>query len=121
MRDSSAWHRFCFGTDLEQYESNDDIETIETNEETKRIALELRKWQLCNDLDIDDTTTNSQISIDNVNTNDNSIHHNDIEKTSPEVIIYPEAVPPTPSLLMQFDQVMTQRILAHNVDWLNIT
>jgi len=30
----------------------------------------------------------------------------------------PEAVQPSPSLLMQFDQVLTQRVLAHNIRWL---
>eukprot|EP01041_Mallomonas_annulata_P002008 gene2007-3902_t len=33
-------------------------------------------------------------------------------------VTYLEGVSPTPSLLMQFDQVMTQKVLSHHVSWL---
>jgi len=124
MRDIKSWHLFCLGSELKS-DGESDTEEAEDNSEhenTKKDLLEKRRHLLCDEFQLDIIPSN--ITNDSTEpTSLSSIHTMEattVKQTENTCeFVYAVGTPPTPSLLLQFDQVMTQRVLSHHVQWLD--
>lgn len=127
MRNSAAWHLFCLGSEIRptsgeildeeddscevieifgEGESKGDVANVQVESLSVNIvetdSLHVRKKRLAEELGLEEIIPKDEVP-DTV--------------TTPE-IVYDRNVLPTPSLLMQFDQVLTQALLKHHITWL---
>ena len=120
LKDERAWRRFCLASEY----SVNEVESSGTS-----IRLEQRKLDLSRSLGIVDEVNDDMV----ISTEDCSeIFHNDsdddestgnMQEGSSQTCSYAvwsgaEDSLPTTSLLLQFDQVMAQRLLSYQVSWL---
>ncbi len=125
LKDNKGWYKFCFGD--KKFTSDETIDNFgkEDNEECEDddhimeedpiVSLEDKKKVLLD-----------RVLLEN---EDGMVHEDDgiEDKAINEAILAVEMasewkgmtnVTPSTSLLLQFDQVMTQRVLAYQIDWL---
>lgn len=114
MKDESAWFRFCLGGSLSAVDGADEEKnTLKTKvEDLLEDDIDLRKNMLLASL------------VDAQKESDDNVEYLNIESEEGEVIEkiseveYESAVKPSNQLLLQFDQVLTQRLLGFLASWL---
>lgn len=128
MKDEDAWRVFCFGKNF-RFEDNVATPADEDEEAVKRRKIELSQLfglAMSSGDDAHEEVDEDEDEDDNSDGEGGEIAVVlEDEKTSKQSAIVeykewegPENVTPTIPLLLQFDQVMTQRLLAHHVNWM---
>ena len=127
LKNEKAWHKFCLGSECYP----DEKEEIEVDDLTNSLDVEQRKLELARSLGISDQAGEASESEPVASENDTGEHDSDEEQTGtvgaaihrrgdgsygPWTGV--EDCLPTTTLLLQFDQVMTQRLLGFQVSWL---
>ena len=133
LKDEQAWHKFCLGSECSQDEEFKSVINMDVDEgaATNTLDIEQRKLELSRSLDINDVTDDDHNSAAGEHYQTESHSDSDEEHTghpggsthkavggSYAVWSGAEDCLPTTTLLLQFDQVMTQRILGYQVSWL---
>ena len=148
LKESQSWMSFCLGhADASKLmkmisQNNEIINSTNYNEILKKRKLEVSQMagidmiedvievepsteksneivaNANDNLDDEDIEVDIEIVEPNESNNDNDNNNNDnIESSSKSWTGY-ENMKPTLQLLLQFDQVLTQRLLAHHINWL---
>jgi hypothetical protein len=128
LKDEDAWHKFCLGTEYNLEGINDsdentgmDIDDIDIAQRKAELALSLG---ISDPMDDGSTAPTSKYN-QNLESNDSDGDEAHDGNAGVTAGVYPvwsgtEDALPTTSLLLQFDQVMTQRILGYQVSWIEV-
>ena len=113
MKDRSAWHLFCLGRDEAYgnvggyYEDDDEVEEVQEEENANNAA---------------DENENGGGHEKKTSPADNETTKPSSSSTTPSSYdpsnVPPNGYPPSTSLLLQFDQVLTRRLFHHHVHYL---
>ena len=143
LKDEQAWHKFCLGSEYDTHGRPNIYNDMDVDEkkqlQSSSYDIEQRKLELsrsigitisgddvddsvaitsddypCNDSDNEDGTGTGLA--ENLSSSSNS-NQRDIHDGYPTWSGVEDSLPTT-SLLLQFDQVMTQRLLGYQVSWL---
>lgn len=126
LKDEDAWHKFCLGTEYNLEGINDSVENTGMDIDDMDIAQ--RKAELALSLGISDPMEDGSTASrhnQNFESNDSDGDEAHDGNTGVTAGAYPvwsgtEDALPTTSLLLQFDQVMTQRLLGYQVSWVEV-
>lgn len=137
LKDEQAWHKFCLGSECPKDDEFKSVTNMDVDEGavTNTLDIEQRKLELSRSLGINDVTDDDYISA-SLSPGEHYQTESHIDSDEEEQMGHPsgsthrevggsyaiwsgaEDCLPTTSLLLQFDQVMTQRILGYQVSWL---
>lgn len=137
LKDENAWHKFCLGTecDLEEITDSDEKTGMDIDDATPNsFDIAQRKAELAMSLGISDImddggTAAASRPNQNIESNDSDGDESHDATAGATAVggggVYPvwsgtEDALPTTSLLLQFDQVMTQRLLGYQVSWVEV-
>mmetsp|Transcript_7823 Transcript_7823/g.11689 ORF Transcript_7823/g.11689 Transcript_7823/m.11689 type:complete len:397 (+) Transcript_7823:1-1191(+) len=109
LKDKVSWFKFCFGADKIQNGS----EVEESSAEKRKIEehIEIQKRELAKQFEI---PMNSNYECED----DEDIESIDNGEVAVDQWTGDVKVSPSTSLMLQFDQVLTQRLLGYHIDWL---
>ena len=135
LKDEEAWHKFCLGSEYSEQGQSCSNMDIDGSTASNALDIEQRKLEVSRSLGItyinDDDYQTAAMSAAENNQDESYIDSDDEDDTGdPGGSTQRDAGAsyaswsgaedslPTTSLLLQFDQVMTQRILGYQVSWL---
>lgn len=144
MKEKASWRLFCFGPidasdsahnsasgaeevseeEDDQFLADDAVpdECADTNEEQAEITLQEKRQRLLTGLDLE---LNSDAAVPSDSTNEPSAAEEGDPPDEGVPLLPPKrwdgqvGVPPSVSLLLQFDHVLTQKLLTMHTEWLN--
>lgn len=120
LKDSSGWYAFCFGhpdtTQSAKKSAHDDQSSPAPVHDTDSVRK--RKRDLLQSVGIDCTDLDAGEA--SVTEAGDLVHPTPSTQAPADPNAWNGAtnVPPSTSLILQFDQVLTQRLLSHHIDWL---
>ena len=142
MKDSNAWMTFCFGkvdanklaTEISNGNNTNDFLRKRKREVLQIAGFDISEVNTLNvkDDEVDDANMDANSDADENNDDNQSEQDNDdvqlpqVVTTSSTPVLHQqwtgqENMTPTLDLLLQFDQVLTQKLLGHQIDWISAT
>lgn len=136
MKNETAWQAFCFGKDYRFHDNTNSSNGNSSNEsrnegeeEVKRRKIELSNMlglttaidgecDINGEVDQDEEDDEKKSDTDIIETTDTIATTVKATASATSEWEGPVDVAPTVALLLQFDQVMTQRLLSHHIHWL---
>lgn len=111
LRDVAGWHLFCFDREFE----------ICQGHATRQSAMEIDAPPSSNDVDID---MKKSVALAELDGHLETVPSGDeLDETNSQTVSFSWSgavnVQPTTRLILQFDQVLTQRLLGYHVSWLD--
>ena len=117
MKNESAWHLFCFGSEL-NFPAQSDLFSIEDNSESEHANEDSHGDSEAEEHSIDEIFAKLKRRRIELSDNPQDVDKLPRESTAAGVWDGLRGVPPSLDLLLQFDQVLVQRLLIMQTSWM---